>query len=611
MAMTRPPRAGPPVATAIKLIAFCTVVAALHLAQTVLLPLAIAALLAFALNPIVRRLERPLRYRPLAIGVTVACTSLLAAALLALAVGQARQFVDRTSEVRTALSHRLSTWEGASSARRLLQDVRSVGSIESAPAAEPPPAPVPLAPQPAPSAQPIPAPPPENPGDLIEVGGRILHFGGTLMITILLVSVLLLFQDDLRDRLVRILGVESLPLTRQTLADASQRVSRYLLAQAGINALSGLLVATALMALGVPNALLLGIITAMLRFVPYLGFITAAALAFLMAVSATTTLTVPLMVLGSFAVIEVLVAAVLEPWLYGTRTGLSLFGVVVALTFWGWLWGISGLLLAVPITVCVVLLARHFPALEPLSVLLGDAPPLLPPDRFHHRLLSIDARGARAALATPSPKDRVLPAELDEMWLPSLRRAAFEAAGGRLVGPDLDGYIRTASEVLASSEPVPDPESPVPGRILLFTSTSRLDLITAELIRAAIDPAEAPSRIIEPPVMLTELVGTPEAIGARALVVITLSRASRKRARLLARTLHARIPGVPVILAAMNSRRAPALPRGIRSIHSAAELFEALNLPIQTRAEPAVVDAGVSSVPGAVASVDPVPAKAS
>lgn len=599
MAMTRPPRAGPSVATAIKLIAFCTVVAALHLAQTVLLPLAIAALLAFALNPIVRRLERPLRYRPLAIGVTVACTSLLAAALLALAVGQARQFVDRTSEVRTALSNRLSTWEGASSVRRLLQDVRSVGSIESAPAAEPPPpAPVPLAPQPAPSAQPIPAPPPENPGDLIEVGGRILHFGGTVMITILLVSVLLLFQDDLRDRLVRILGVESLPLTRQTLADASQRVSRYLLAQAGINALSGLLVATALMALGVPNALLLGIITAMLRFVPYLGFITAAALAFLMAVSATTTLTVPLMVLGSFAVIEVLVAAVLEPWLYGTRTGLSLFGVVVALTFWGWLWGISGLLLAVPITVCVVLLARHFPALEPLSVLLGDAPPLLPPDRFHHRLLSNDARGARATLAPSTPDAPLHPAELDDLWLPSLRRAALEAANGRLVGSDLDGYIRTASEVLASSEPQAEPG---PARVLIFTSTSRLDLLTAKLVRAAVDRPEDPARIIEPPVMLAELTGSPEVLAARAIVVITLSRASRKRANLLARTLHARVPGVPVILAAMNSRSTRASIGGISRIHSAAELFEVLSLPVP--AEPQPPDPAVSSVPGAIASV--------
>ena len=571
--------------SAIKLIAFCAFIAALYLAQAVLLPVAIAVLLAFALNPIVRRLQRPLRYRPLAVGVTIALTALLAAVLLTLAVGQARQFLGRSQDYRTALAEKLnSTRAGAVALRRALRDVQTVGEIPSTEQGKSPAPPSKAGPDTAaqdqsqgPAAPASPAT--DQPTNLFDVASRIVHFGATVLITGLLVAVILIYREDLRDRLVRILGVDSLPLTQQTLDEASQRVSRYLLAQAAMNALSGILIGAGMFIVGVPDAALLGIAAGTLRFVPYLGFFAAMSLGFLTALATSPSWTAPLIVLGIFGAVEAVISLGLEPWLYGKRSGLSLFGVVVAISFWGWLWGVPGLLVAVPLTVCVVLLARHFPALELLSVLLGDAPPLTTADRFHHRLLSQDPDGARAALSEKVPGSEAKAGGTDELWISSIRRAAMDYADGQLGEQDLYGYMQTARAILEPEARAGDPAA-TGGAVILFASSNPIDLLAAQIVRGSIlRDVGAPVWVVEPPVMFAELVASPGAVGARALVVLSVARTSRRRARLLARTLRVRFPKSPVVLAALAGPRsdAPAsTTRGIQYVRSLGELIETL-----------------------------------
>lgn len=570
---------------AIKIIAFCVVVAAISFAQIVLLPVAVAVLLAFALEPVVHWLEKPLRHRGLAIAVTLALTAMTGAGLLALAGNQAAQMVERSPEYRKALMDRLSaTRAGAAALHRALRDVQEAAEV---PATEQPEGAAPAEKR---AQAPVVATPQAARANLFELAGYAMHWGAIVLVTLLTTAVVLLCREDLRDRLVRILGVESLPLTRRTLHEASRRVSSYLLAQAVINMVVGVVVAGGLWALGVPNAALLGISAAVLRFIPYLGILSAAVVSVLAALATSTGWQTPAGALGVFAVVEVLGAMVLEPWFYGKRTGLSLFGVVVALSFWGWIWGVPGLLVAVPLTVCVVLLARHFPALEPLSVLLGDAPALEDKDMFHHRLLSGDVPGATAAMSrviqaaeggngVTSGDEKVVVQAMgmaaEGLWVSSLQRLAVDGDSGRFDDEDLEIYVDAARKALAEVDG-PLAEEAGPARVVLCCSAHPLDVLAAEVVRRRlIRRGVAGVRVVEPPVMLAELVregATPE-----TFVVLHLSERARRRNRLLARALMSKAPGSQVIAMDLSEGGRPfRVARGVRTVKGIGALVEVM-----------------------------------
>jgi predicted PurR-regulated permease PerM len=540
--------------SAMKLTAFCVAVASLRLAREVLIPVALGVLVAFALEPIVRRLERPMRSRASAVLVTVGTAAVLAAGAITLGAVQGQRLAEEAPEYRETLVRRLSkTKLGAMAVHEVLGDraVASAGPQGAGP----------------PTRGPDAASGGVASADVIERAGDVLHLMATAMVTAMLATVVLLFREDLRDRLVRILGVDSLPLTRQTLDQASRRVSRFLLTQAGLNALSGLSVGVMLAALGVPNAAILGMLTAVLRFIPYVGVATMGTATFLAALASTENWATPLLVLGLFVTIEGVVSLVLEPWMYGLGAGLSTFGTVVAIFFWGWLWGIPGLLLAVPLTVCVVLLARHFPALEPLSVLLGDAPALTPGDRFHHRLLSRNPTGARdAVVAAGEGSDAG-----DAVWFESISRAARDWRAGGLSEDDLDGYVRTARAVLAtglkasaaaaSAATTPTGAKagaavpPAGPGVVAFPSSHPLDVLAAEVTQVMLERRGVSVEVVEPPVMLSQIEGSARAKGARALVVFAAARPSQRRARLLVRALRARVSEPAVVLATLTGPR--------------------------------------------------------
>jgi hypothetical protein len=226
------------------------------------------------------------------------------------------------------------------------------------------------------------------------VFGTVLGGFASAGIVIVLVVFFLIRREDLRDRFIHLIGKDQVTVTTQMLEDAGTRVSRYLSMLLFINATFGTAVGIGLYLIGLPNAVLWGILAATLRFIPYLGPWIAAAMPIGLAMAISTGWLAPLLTIGLFVVLELFSNNVMEPWLYGKRTGVSAVAVLVAAVFWTWLWGVVGLLLATPLTVCLLVIGKHVPQLSFLDVLLGNEPVFEPAKRVYQRLVAGDQEEA-------------------------------------------------------------------------------------------------------------------------------------------------------------------------------------------------------------------------
>ena len=212
----------------------------------------------------------------------------------------------------------------------------------------------------------------------------------TAGLVVVLVIFMLLEREDLRDRFIRLVGMGDLHRTTSALQDAGKRVGRYLLMQLVVNTLYAIPVAIGLFVLGIPNAILWGLVTLVLRFVPYIGPIIGMVLPLFLALAIAPGWSLVLWVVALFATIEIVSNNVIEPWLYGSNTGLSPLAIIISAIFWSWLWGPLGLILSTPLTVCLVVLGRHVPQFGFLDVLLGNEAVLEPPQKLYQRLLAGD-----------------------------------------------------------------------------------------------------------------------------------------------------------------------------------------------------------------------------
>jgi len=220
--------------------------------------------------------------------------------------------------------------------------------------------------------------------------GTLLEILGTIGIVIVLVIFFLIRREDLRDRFIHLMGEDNVTLTTRMLEDANTRVRSYLSMLFLINGTFGIAVAIGLYFIGVPGSLLWGIGAASLRFIPYIGEWIAAALPIALSFAISTDWTIPLMTIALFAGLEFFSSNVMEPLLYGRNTGVSTVGVFVAAIFWMWLWGPVGLILATPLTVCILVVGKHIPNFWFFETLLGSDPVFEPKTRVYQRLLAGD-----------------------------------------------------------------------------------------------------------------------------------------------------------------------------------------------------------------------------
>jgi predicted PurR-regulated permease PerM len=368
--------------TRIVLLTVVVVIAVLKVAEDVFVPLALALLLTFMLAPLVERLHQFHINRTLGVVASIVLALTLIAGLGDLVVNQVSDLARSLPSYQSQLRHRVVELRG----------VLKVGVSETTKVVE----------QLTKEFERVAPPEPKTPGvakvQVIETPATafetlrdfivpMLRPLGTGFVVIVLVAFLLLRLYDLRERVIRVLGARNLFLTTEALNDAGQRISRYLLMQIMINGWTGLCVTAGLWYLGVPNAALWGVLTLLLRFIPYVGVWAAAAMPLLLSFAAFDDWTRPVGVIGLFAALELFNYVVLEPWLYGSHTGLSPVALLLAAAFWTWVWGLAGLFLAVPLTVCVVVMGKYIPQLNFLYVLLGDQPVLEPHERLYQRLL--------------------------------------------------------------------------------------------------------------------------------------------------------------------------------------------------------------------------------
>jgi predicted PurR-regulated permease PerM len=413
----------------------------LYFGREIIIPIALAILLSFVLAPVVGLLQRIRVPRGLAVVSVVILAFALIFAMGSLLASQLTQLAEDLPRYQSTISEKIQSFRDTTAGRgtlerasgmlkdlsRELDKPKDAASTLGAGTSLAPKTSAPLTPVPVEVRQP-------DPGALESLQSLIsplLHPLATTGIIIIFVIFILLQREDLRNRLIRLAGSHDLQRTTAALDDAAARLSRLFLIQLLLNGTFGVVIGVGLWLIGIPSPILWGILAAVLRFVPYIGAAIAAAFPLVLAVAVDPSWSMLLWTLALFLVVEPIVGHVIEPMVYGHSTGLSPVAVVASATFWTALWGPIGLVLATPLTVCLVVLGRHVERLEFLDIMFGDRPALSPPEMFYQRMLAGDPTEA-AEKAEEFLKERSLSSYYDEVALKGLQLAQADAERGAL-----------------------------------------------------------------------------------------------------------------------------------------------------------------------------------
>jgi predicted PurR-regulated permease PerM len=568
----RVPPAPPPLRVSV-LTAIGATVAILYFAQEVLIPLVLAVLLAFLLAPLATRLERRGFHRvaSVALVVTVAFTLIFA---LGWVVG--KQVV--------RLAENLPAYQGeiVRKVERIRGQGGGIGSkifgfgeaIERATVDPPPPA----APATQSAVPPAPGTSPRNPlytVDLPEPVSPIKTLGtylglalgplGTLGLVIVFVVFMLLEREDLRDRIIRLVSRGRYMVTTRAIDDAATRISRYMLAQSLVNGTYGLAVAIGLWVIGLtlgggtifPSFILWGLLCALLRFIPYVGPWIAAAFPIALSIAVYPGFGVFAATAGMFVVIELLSNNVMEPWLYGSSTGISAVAVLVAAVFWTWLWGPVGLLLSTPLTVCLVVLGKHVSQLAFFDVLLGDQPALPPAVSYYQRLLAGDVPEA-ARVVFRHVQARGIETVFDEVFIPALAMARRDRRDGGLTAENeeqildetkaiLDGLQERAAATHAAAAPAPD-VAPRVALVLGCPAHHRAEELTLQMLAVALGPEQCRVEVVSTRALPVEVEARVEQDRPDLAFIAVLPPGGVVQSRYLSKRLRKRFPELKIVV---------------------------------------------------------------
>ena len=527
------------------LAAVVLVTVALSLGQAFLVPLALALLLAFLLAPLSARLERRGLGRVSAVVVVCVAIGVLTSGVGWMGARELSSLIVEAPTYRENLIQKIATLRGPlGSVGRAADAVNALGAELDKPT--PGDARVRIAPKVEVVER---SPLLERLAGIVSPVADVL---GVAAIVAVLAVFMLLQREDLRDRVIRLVGNRDLTLTTTALDDAGGRISRFLGTQALLCGAHGLMAGTGLMLLGIPGALLWGAVSALFRFVPYVGPWIAAILPIATAAGAFDGWTPALLCAGLFVVLELISNNVLEPWLYGASVGLSPFAIVFSAVFWAWLWGVPGLLLATPLSACLAVLGRYVRGLEFLAILLSDEAALEPGVRFYQRLLAHDVDEAEAILREAAAES-VPGGVSDRVILPALHRLAMDAESGALDEVHAEETRATFEELLGGPH---EAEPLAPAAPALATEGTRVVCVPAfdandELASRWLVGELAARGVVATTVSADLLVGERmDLIAAKETRLICISALSPRaciRARHLAKRLYA-TGGSPEIL---------------------------------------------------------------
>jgi predicted PurR-regulated permease PerM len=423
---------------------------------------------------------------------------------------------------------------------------------------------------------------------------------GMLGIVLIFTVFLLIEQDDLRNRLFRLAGLDRLNVMTQAVDDATRRVSRYLTLQLLVNASFGSLCGIGLYLIGVPYAALWGAVAGILRIVPYAGSLVAALLPLLLSLAVFDHWMPPLLVCLLFATLELVTGNLVEPWLYGTHTGISALALLLTTVFWTVLWGPAGLILATPLTVCVVVLGRHVPHLSFLHILLGDQPALAAEAHLYQRLLAMDDHQARA-VADDYLNDHSLVELYDSVIIPALTMAEQDRHKGALDTTREEFLFLSIKEMLAefsekTARPDPGqadsesgelsdarPRAALNTRVFCLPASDEADEIAAAMLAQLLELRGCTALAFPLDASLEHLMLLVEPSQTDVFFISALPPFAFGRARTLSRQLQLRFPRTRTVIGvwgfAGDAQRAlqrfqPSRPYGlVASLASAVELI--------------------------------------
>jgi predicted PurR-regulated permease PerM len=590
------------------------IISMLYFGRDIFVPVALAILLSFVLSPLVGILQWINVPRGLAVVSVVILAFALIFAMGSLLATQLTQLAEDLPRYQSTISEKIQSFRDTKAGRGTLErasdmlkdlskeldkpkdavSARSPGSVagSNAPAL---PTPVPVE---------VRQPDPGALESLRTLISPLVHPLATTGIIIIFVIFILLQREDLRNRLIRLAGSSDLQRTTAALDDAASRLSRLFLTQLVLNGAFGVVIGTGLWFVGIPSAILWGILAAALRFVPYIGAVIAAAFPLALAVAIDPGWSMLLWTLTLFLIVEPVVGHVIEPMVYGHSTGLSPVAVVASATFWTALWGPIGLVLATPVTVCLVVLGRHVERLEFLDVMFGDRPALSPPEIFYQRMLAGDPTEA-AEKAEEFLKERSLASYYDEVALKGLQLARADAERGALDQERL-AKIRDAVSEFASDLSDQDDRPPE------NTATENLPILSKETLppqwqsehpvlcvagRSLIDEAAAillaqlstahglAARVEAAAALSTTNVFRLDTTGVAIVCLVYLDASSPAHMRYSVRRLRRKLPKATVILGCWVKEIDPAalelLREGAKADLVATSLGEAVKLCIE------------------------------
>lgn len=643
--------ASPPL-TALSFLAAATLVATLYLARDVLVPFAIAVLLSFVLAIPVRLLQRWKLGRVFPVAIVVLLAFGAIGALGAVLATQLTQLAGDLPKYQTTIRDKIATLKGAATGQgplertfEMLQGLAvelggtgpGTGERARNPGEATPQKPLPVE---VTNEQAGPL------GTISRFVTPLVHPLATMGLIAVFVIFVLLQRGDLRNRAIRLAGSRDLQRTTAAMNDAAARLSRFFLFQVSMNTGFGIVVGLGLWAFGVPSPVLWGILAGISRFVPYVGVVLAAGGPLILAAAVDPNWTMLAFTAAFFVAIEMVVGQVIEPLVYGHSTGLSPIAVVASVTFWTWLWGPVGLLLATPLTVCLVVLGRHVERLEFLEVLFGDRPPLTVAESFYQRALAGNV-AETVEQAELILKTHTVASYYDLVAVRGLALAQLDLARGTLDEKRLGRIEDTISQLveeLSDHEGEPQPADPkraetrraagdedleqsleeadkaasdlatlgpgqlaagwaADGSVLCLGGRNALDLACARMLAQLLEQHGLPAKVDEAVSPSSSVLHLPDP-GTRLVCLSYLDVSSPVHVRYAVRRIRRRLPDARIIVGSwgVDADAAKALCETSRSDGCVSRLVDAARLCLEAAGGAGEAPAGTARLPDRTAS---------
>jgi predicted PurR-regulated permease PerM len=541
------------------------IIASLYWAQAVLIPIAVSILLTFLLTPVADKLERLGLGRLFSVILIVIVAFTFLATVGWIVTLQLTSVANELPTYRQNIRTKIADIRGAGKGGALEKVQKTAEEMKRElekkdGSAQPQPKPREVVVQGEQSSTfwPVPL-------DIAPMLERLASGGLALALLIFM----LIQREDLRNRLIRLIGYGRLTVTTRALEEASQRISRYLLMQSIINSSFGIAVGIALYLVGLPYAPLWGFLAAVLRFIPYVGTWVAVILPSVLSLIVFQGWLWPALVIGVFVVLELINNMILEPLLYGESAGVSEVGLLVAVAFWTWLWGPVGLILATPLTVCVVVLSKYVPQLEFISVLMSDEPVMESNVSYYQRLLAGDQDEA-AEILEKHLEDHSIAETYDNVLVPALNYARRDRAFGKLGEDDQQFIYQATREILDdlnglkpgafSSSGVTariKNTSPLPAsrfRIVGCPARDDTDELALLMFRQLLDPARYKLTIMSDETLASEVINRIAEQSPALVCIASLPPGGLAQTRYLCKRLRKRFPDLKIIVGRWGNR---------------------------------------------------------